>query len=203
MLKKRFGIPGLIWNLSFGICHPASAAPELHDVRPPVDFPSNYWLVLSLLGVVVLVGCAFLFRYLIRRLRHRVPRVAPAKTAWDIAYERLIALEKENLPQRGLADAFYTRLSLIVRCYMEDRFLIRAPEMTTEEFFVSLKTALELTDRHKQALREFLNFSDMVKFARHTASVAEMEAGLALAKRLVDETKVTTMTESPAGKGSA
>lgn len=163
-------------------------AEDLRDVQPPVAYPPNFLLWRILLGVVAAGLLYFLIRFFLPKIRHKEIEATPSKSSWEIAYERLAALAEEKLPQKGKANEFFTRLSLIVRHYMEDRFSIQAPEMTTEEFLASLKRAQELTDKHKGALREFCNFSDMVKFARYSASVPEMEEGFSLAKRLVDET---------------
>jgi len=72
---------------------------------------------------------------------------------------------------------------------MEERFDIRAPEMTTEEFLASLNTSGRLAEPHKKFLREFLGSCDMVKFARYFFPREEMDKSLDLAQRLVEETR--------------
>ncbi|MBI4309916.1 MAG: hypothetical protein HY591_06255, partial [Candidatus Omnitrophica bacterium] len=76
-----------------------------------------------------------------------------------------------------------------VRHYLEDRFQIKAPEMTTEEFLNLVKTSPALKEEHKRILRDFLNGCDMVKFARHEPTVEEAQANFDLARQLIEETR--------------
>ena len=43
-------------------------------------------------------------------------------------------LRAQGLIEQGQFEDYYVQLSSIVRHYLEDRFHLRAPEMTTEEF---------------------------------------------------------------------
>ena len=82
----------------------------------------------------------------------------------------------------------YTTLAAIVRTYVEQRFGLRAPEMTTEEFLgVSARDA-RLAGSHRGLLGQFLGECDLVKFARHVPTVNDGERALAAATRFVEET---------------
>ncbi len=109
----------------------------------------------------------------------------------EIAYESLKSLNAENLPAQGRIKEYYIRLSGIVRRYIEDQFNVRAPEMTTAEFLLSLKMVRWLSAGSRDALEEFLKCCDMVKFAKHASTHQEMEQSFVLVKRLIDETSVT------------
>ncbi len=161
---------------------------DLKDVRPPVDLPPNYFLLFVFLGLIVLAALFFLFCWLLPRLKSKTAVPVVVRPAWEIANEELAALEKENLPGRGEAKEYFSRLSDIVRHYLERRFSVSAPEMTTDEFLLHVKTMVVLHDQHKESLKEFLIASDMVKFARYGSSVGEMTKAFTVAKRLVDET---------------
>ncbi|MHC5184367.1 MAG: hypothetical protein ACYSPI_08845, partial [Planctomycetota bacterium] len=73
----------------------------------------------------------------------------------------------ENLVEQGRIKEFYEKLSTCLRHYIENRFQLRAPEQTTEEFLEQLKTSDALRLEHKQQLQKFLEHSDLVKFARY------------------------------------
>ena len=73
--------------------------------------------------------------------------------------------------------------------YIENRFKLRAPEMTTEEFLDSLKQTDALTAKHKELLAEFLNLCDIVKFAKFGPSITEIEESFNSARRFVEETR--------------
>ena len=53
----------------------------------------------------------------------------------------------------------------MLRHYIEDRFGLRAPEQTTEEFLAELRQKHVFGERQKDLLRAFLEHCDLVKFA--------------------------------------
>jgi hypothetical protein len=161
---------------------------ELKDVRPPVDLPPNYFWLFVLLGLLIVVGLIFLVRWLRGKMTRQKAKPVIVRPAWEIAREELAALEKENLPGKGNVEAYFVRLSAIIRHYLERRFSLSAPEMTTDEFLLHIKTSTVLNLQQKDSLREFLTVSDMVKFARYSSSSKEMDDALVVANRLIEET---------------
>ena len=162
---------------------------DIKDVKPPLDLPDLWWLWLLLALIVVAAGIYFWLR------RKRTPQVlvkpqVPELPAWEKAYQQLEALRQANLLDQGLFKEFFTRVADIARHYMENRFNIRAPHMSTEEFLSYLGMSGHLDENHKIALKEFLNSCDMVKFAKYAPTIAEAWKNFDLAKRLVDDTRV-------------
>jgi len=102
----------------------------------------------------------------------------------DAARQRLTAalMLIEN-PER-----FCTTVSEITRTYLEERFGLKAPERTTEEFLAELPRNVVLDKRHKDLLGEFLTQCDLVKFARFEPGRRELEDLHHAALRLVEET---------------
>jgi hypothetical protein len=176
-------------------------AEDIRDVRPPLDIPPNYVFLYLFLTLAVLLLLSFLVYTIWKGMSRSQVKPVATKTAWELAYERLDDLAKENLPPAGRIDEFYTKLSLIVRWYMEERFGIRAPEMTTEEFLILLNNSSELGWQHKNSLRNFLGQSDLVKFAKGKATPTDMEASFILARSLVDETRPAPLPEANAAMG--
>ncbi len=76
-----------------------------------------------------------------------------------------------------------------VRLYLEERFGLRAPERTTDEFLNDLSRNPALTDLQKASLKEFLSACDMVKFAKYEPPRLELEALYNSALRLIEETE--------------
>ncbi len=139
--------------------------------------------------IAVAAGIYFFLRY------KKFPQVpvkpqVPELPAWEKAYQQLEALRRENLLDKGLFKEFFTRVADIARHYMENRFNIRAPHMTTEEFLYYLGITGHLNETQKTALKEFLNSCDMVKFAKYAPTIKEALENFDLAKRLVDDTRV-------------
>ena len=89
----------------------------------------------------------------------------------------------------GKVQEFYFELSNIARHYIEDRFKLKAPEMTTEEFLTTLKKSEALNSEQKSLVKDFLSHCDMVKFAKYLPQKKEIDSSYESAKNLVDQTK--------------
>lgn len=162
---------------------------ELKDIKLPVDIPSQLswlWITLTVLALVVLIALVVVW-YLRKPKKQAVIEVNPL-TAWEKAYARLDNLKLKKLIERPSLKPFYIELSDIIRHYLEERFSLKAPEMTTEEFLESLRTMPVLNEVQKQMLEEFLRTCDMVKFAKHQPSVQEAEKSFELIKALIGQT---------------
>lgn len=174
---------------------------DIKDIRPPVYFSREYFFLLVIAAIVVLVGMGLLISYFLKKRarKKQTPGSLPPRPAHEIAYEALNALKAKNLPQIGKIKQYYSELSDITRQYLEDRFSIKAPEMTTEEFLYSLRESNDLAGAHKNLLKQFLNHCDLVKFAKYGPTQGEMDNSFAAAQRLVDETKL--VERQPVGAG--
>ena len=160
---------------------------DIHDIAPPLYLPSRAFLYLTASGLLGII-LAILWLSL-RRKKKTKDEKEPKRPAHQIAYEALALLEKKDYISRGEIEAYYVELSDIVRHYIENRFDIRAPEMTTEEFLEFVKNDKKLTTEQKSLLRNFLYHCDLVKFAKYNPDVKEIKLSFDSAKKLVDETK--------------
>lgn len=165
-------------------------AQDIRDVKPPVDLPSSFTAMLFILLIIFSAGLGYFFYRRYQRRKISMVSNAPAQTPWERAHARLDALLKSDLIARGQWEEYYLTLSDIIRRYFEERFDIRAPEMTSEEFLMSLRNFGGLPVESKILLEEFLVVCDMVKFAKHAPDAAAGEKNAALARRLIDETKI-------------
>jgi len=165
----------------------ASNRADIRDIRGPKSFTSRMWLyILIASAFLLIIGGVFGFIFLNKKQEEFK---APPLLAHIIAYEALAALEKKDYIRKGQTKAYYIELSDIVRHYLENRFNIRAPEMTTEEFLLKVKEDSSLSVEHKGLLRDFLTNCDLVKFAKYQPAQTEASLALASARRLVDQTK--------------
>lgn len=161
---------------------------DIKDIKGPAGFPNRLYLYIFSGAAAALVIAAVVFLFL-RKKKKAGASVSPPRPAHDIAYEALIKLEKMDYTKTGRIKEYYTALSDIVRRYLENRFQLRAPEMTTEEFLYSVRASKELDSEQKSLLREFLSHCDMVKFARYGPETAEIEKSHESARRFIDQTK--------------
>lgn len=148
---------------------------KLNEIVPPLPYPRSYtvwiWSGVAVL-LAVLAGGGFL--YYRKRLNGREIIEVRFK-AHEIAYNELKALVDENLIDKGDIKQFYLRLSAIVRKYIENRFGLKAPEQTTEEFLFGLEKAGEFPSEYKPLLKDFLNHCDLVKFARFEPGTEDIQ----------------------------
>jgi hypothetical protein len=169
-------------------------ATDIRDIKPPEEPPIDwrpYYVIAA--GVVAIALVAFLAVRWLRR-SGRVPAGPPPRPAHEIAHEELARLRARGLPEQGAFKEYYSALTGIVRAYLEQRFRLRAPEMTTEEFLmVTARGGATLQSGHRALLGDFLGESDLVKFARHHPTLADADRAYGAAARFVDETAPTPM----------
>jgi len=166
----------------------APTATDVRDLKGPEEFPIDwrpYYLVGGTLVGLLLLG--FVLYRVLNRSRRAGPAPAP-KPPHEIAFDQLERLRRRGLVEQGAFKEYYSALSDIVRTYVEHRFGVRAPEMTTEEFLLSSARNGRLQGGYRGLLGEFLSESDLVKFARHVPTIADSERAFSAAKRFIDET---------------
>ncbi len=142
-----------------------------------------FWVLCAATVGLLLAGTGV---YWLRRKRSAAP--APPRPPWEVAYERLRALDEQQLPEQGEFEAYYVELSWILRQYIEDRFQIRAPEETTPEFLAEAARGGQFSENHQKLLAAFLRHADLVKFAQYEPGLADMERNMAETLRFIDET---------------
>jgi hypothetical protein len=142
------------------------------------------WVVLGLGAIWAALGAMLFFRLRKRRA------VRIKMTAYDVALSRLRALEERGAPGGDDVDAWFVELSAIVRRYLEGRYDIRAPELTTEEFLGVASRSAELTPDHRELLSSFMARCDRVKFAGYRPDAEESIATLRAARGFVEDTRL-------------
>ncbi|MDE0422380.1 MAG: hypothetical protein OXK76_16060 [Gammaproteobacteria bacterium] len=163
------------------VLRPARAS--LEELRGPWLNHNWPWLIL---GLLVVAGGGLAVVWWLRRAEERA-----RLTAFDRAIARLEGLERRGMPTADAADGWYVELSDIVRRYIEERFALRAPELTTEEFLAEAGRSAELTAGHRELLSAFLATCDRVKFARYSPDEDESRGALDEARRFLNETALT------------
>lgn len=165
-----------------------SAAADIKDPLGPIQPPSppqaSLWPWVLAGAVLCGIGA-----FLLMKLSAAARRRSMKRSAYQVAKLRLDNLLKRTRDSREEIEQFYVDLSNIVRRYLEDRFDLRAPELTTEEFLTTVKDSPDLQAEHQDLLRGFLRQADLVKFARAEPSEASTQATVDAALRFLDETQ--------------
>ncbi|MCG8430002.1 MAG: hypothetical protein MJA29_02365, partial [Candidatus Omnitrophica bacterium] len=143
----------------------ASEDAVLRDIRGPRTLRGGFVTIGG--AILLLLAAGLLAWWRLRRKQSRgiVGREEPVVPAHEIAYRELAQLAGQNLVSRGRIKEYFIAVSGITRRYLENRFNLRAPEMTTEEFLLQAGEHSALAAQHRTLLREFLECCDLVKFA--------------------------------------
>ena len=171
---------------------------DIKDIKGPIGFPDKYaFLLFTLALFAAILILAGMYLYLKKKYKEFIINALPKKTPYEKAVERLMILKEKGFPEKGMFTEYYVELSNIVRYYLEDRFSLRAPEMTTEEFLNKVRAGWNVTSVKKTFLKDFLSHCDLVKFAKYGPSTDEAILSLKSAEKFLEETKESEMeTES-------
>ena len=139
-------------------------------IKGPMKAPYTLAEILPwiLLAIAILLIAGLVIYFLIKKEKNIplfAPRPKPKLPPHTIALNALDKLRDEKVWQQGQVKKYHTRLTEIVRIYIEDRMEVRAVEMTSPEILGSIrKTGLDKKDI--DLLKEILELADLVKFAK-------------------------------------
>jgi len=164
----------------------------IFDIVPPRTAPVTFsevlpWIIIALIASALIY---LLARFLPRNpLKRFVKPVPPPEPAHIIALRELKALREDEFWQKGEVKEYYSRLSDILRRYIDNRYGISSPELTTDETVRMLQRAAVTTPGQMGLVKEVLSLSDMVKFAKYVPDAVMHESAYGNAHRFVEETR--------------
>lgn len=165
------------------------------NLTTPVQF-REIWLplLLYLLAMLAIAGTIFLFkRYKDDKPIIRHIKVEPKVPAHKRALDGMEELRRSGLTSSDDPKQYYTRLTDLLREYINERFGFNATEMTSDEILEHLR---ESRDRKSlQELANLLSTSDLVKFAKFKPMIDENDRNLLGAVEFVKETMVEVSEE--------
>jgi len=172
---------------------PVDTTKEIHDIKAPLGVPFSlldYWQYIAGFFGLVLIGFAVWFIIKIRRKEPLFGQVKAIDPPHVIALRQLDALRAEKLWQSDKSKVYYTRLTEVIRTYIERRFEITALEMTSDEIISALKS-INIDDFSSiELLQKLFSTADIVKFAKGQPLPDENEVNLLNAYQFVNNTKV-------------
>ena len=171
---------------------------DIKDVAGPVPMLArmNWKVTLAAVLAVALLGVAGTFWWW-RKRRARVESLLRTP-AHEIAYAELERLLQEGFIEKGEIKAFYNGVSGVLRHYIENRFGLRAPERTTEEFLEEMEQSDLLESSWKTILGRFLSHCDMVKFAEFQPANKDIQNTFDTCKDFIEATRERAPQEAPA-----
>jgi hypothetical protein len=173
---------------------PADTTAKIFDIIKPYKAPVSFVEILPWV-LIALIVAAFIWvaMLLLHRLKKNKKSDEPLKNpdpAHVIAFRELEKLKNEQLWQKGEVKYYYTRLTEILRQYLENRYEVFSLEMTTSETLESLVKMGFRKDEFYVLLKTILNGSDLVKFAKYKPEPTENEEHFDNSWKFVENTKV-------------
>lgn len=172
---------------------PTDTTQAIFDIVRPYRAPVTFdeivpWLLFSIL-IAILV---WLLIRMYRRFSNKSKEVIIPENiepAHIIAFRELEKLKEEKLWQTGETKKYYTRLTEILRMYLENRFGVFSMELTTSETLDALlRTGFAKNDAFNK-LKRVLTGADLVKFAKFKPEPSDNESNFKYAWDFVLETK--------------
>ncbi|GAB5552644.1 MAG: BatD family protein [Saprospiraceae bacterium] len=122
-----------------------------------------------------------------RRQKVETGPIVPQLKAHELALQKLETLEKEPWLSQGAYKTYQSELSYILREYFENRYGVNALEATTFDLLKHLQD-LDIEDWYDQ-LKDLLQKSDLVKFAKAEYPIDFHESAFSLVKSFVEDTQ--------------
>jgi hypothetical protein len=114
---------------------------------------------------------------------------------YQLAMQQLQTLHDEHLCEKGEEKEFYTRLTDILRTYLDARFGINAMEMTSTQIRRSLRENAD-TKMSEKYMSRILEIADFVKFAKIRPLPEDNASAYKSALQFVEDTKPAPVAET-------
>ncbi len=172
---------------------PPDTTAKIFDIVAPYKAPVTIGEVLPWFLLVLLVAAIGYFAFrLYKKYRrsdagHEV--IVIPDPAHVIAFRELEKLKEEKLWQKGEVKEYYSKLTTILRQYLENRYNVYSLELTTHETLNALLSTGFKRDVSFDRLKAVLSGADLVKFAKYNPEPTENESFYQDAWTFVLETK--------------
>lgn len=175
---------------------------EFYDIKdiwkPPFVLADYYPLIYGILLALFLI-CVI--AYIIKRMRNKqslIPfrKPEPQLPPHEQAIKELDEIKQQKLWQQGRSKEYYTLVTETLRRYIVGRFGINAMEMTSGEILDIIRKQHE-ADSVYENLKQILNLSDFVKFAKMNPLPDENDLSMMNAYLFINQTKVEEAPAAP------
>lgn len=171
------------------------------DIKLPYEVPLTFWELLPYLVVGLLLAGIVVGLWLLWKKKKTSPteivRPKPLEPPHIWALRELDQIAAQKLWQQGKVKLFHSRVSEVLRSYMEFRFDIPALEQTTSEIIFALDETDFIDPDLLENLHQSMEISDLVKFAKWAPLPDENEKVIEMAYEFVYKTKkVVNLRES-------
>ena len=162
---------------------------SIKDIKDLVRYPYTWQDSLPwIFGGLLLVLLVWLVYYVLKNrkkpgpVKIAEPRIPPHEKAMS----ELKRIEMEKIWQQGNYKLYHTRVTDVVRVYLQETRNVNAPEMTTNEI-LSLNIINSLSINKYNSIKSILELADLVKFAKVHPLPADNEQSMHLAVSFISE----------------
>ena len=199
-LKRYYSDYSLLEVMRIKITPPDTTA-KIFDIIQPYKAPVTIGEILPWVLLLILAGALgwAIVRYLKthKKSESGIESFIPEDPAHVIAFRELEKLKGEELWQKGEIKRYYTRLTEILRQYLENRYSVYSLELTTAETLEALiKTGFRKNGTFND-LKSVLNGADLVKFAKYNPVASENETHFQTSWNFVIATKENEIVVEP------
>ena len=186
--KKAYTDPLQLYVTTITVDTTQAFHPIVEPIAQPVAMKEIFpWL----LGVLLLVLIGFVVWFFLKRRKPRLdengmPVRGPVIPPYTKAIGDLESLKQQKLWQVGKVKEYYSGLSDIAREYIEGQFKVNAVEMTTDDILEEVQE-LNFTPEIFGKLKDTMELSDLVKFAKYTTSPLENDNAMSDMTDFVNE----------------
>lgn len=175
------------------------AEKDLKDIKEIIEVPFSLWdwvltnkivIICILITLILLIVGIILYRRYKNKPEIEKEVFVPKEAADLVAIKKLDDLQTAKLWQGGNIKAYHSKLSFIVREYIENRFEVNALEQTTDEIKVMLKGNSLIAKEDLAKLYDLLLLADLAKFAKQQPIASENENALKTAYQFINKTKI-------------
>ena len=170
----------------------------LYDIKPRQEvkkpFTSYGWILTIIAAVLLLLIVAFVYFVFIRKKKFPFLQTQKKLPPFDRAIQDLKELQNSKYLIQSQHKEYYTRLTDIVKAYLEEEVHILAKESTTDELLTKInllqeKGKLNLNQETITNLKRVLQTADLVKFAKNKPSDDNAEYDRETIENVVIKTK--------------
>ncbi len=179
-------------------------AKPIKPIKAPLkvsyEFGEFFWWIIAGIVLLALIVAFLLYRKYLNKKGKVVELNRPVEPEHIWALNELKKLEEQKLWQNDQHKLYYSKISDILRSYLEYRYDILAMESTTDEI-AKLISSLSISREHQNRLIETLQLADFAKFAKMTPLPDQNMRSMENAKAFVEHTKKKAEQQNTENQG--
>lgn len=185
--KEKLQFPSVSFT---GKLSPAIKGIDSYDIKESfAEVPEETWKeklysFFSTYGWMGLILIIVIVTWLFLRKRRSRNKDLKELSLYDQTLHRLRELEQHEWWRQGKIKTHYSELSLLLKNYLSSVYELQLLERTTAETLLLISQKIE-SNEHTNSLKQLLESSDLVKFAKYHPEVNQILAHLRQSKELI------------------